>query len=246
MKKTLLRYPTFKKQLTELDSLYKQLKKRRKIVPPPEPTGEKSADLYHHFSHYVNIIHLKIIHQLQMLISGINTQNPEVASMVRSCIETIGGLAYMVHKVGSKKTDHTAVWELLYVATMGQNTKTMSGKTTFSKAPQIFHSADYVREVNKLLNDELSAIGSKNKDYILESYDFFSEFTHPNYIALEVYWGIIEGKMTYEKNISCMRDDEVGQIVNTIIPLILVYEVIMRKAEKVEHELIELKEKSKK
>jgi len=245
MKKTLLRYPAFKKQLAELDSLYKQLKKRRKIVTPPEPTGDKSTDLYHHFSHYVNIIHLKIIHQLHMLILGINTQNPEVASVVRSCIETIGGLAYIVHKVRSKKTDHTAVWKLLYIATMGQNTITMSGKTTFSRAPQIFHSADYVREENKLLNEELTAIGSKNNDYILERYDFFSEFTHPNYIALEVYWRIIEGKMTYEKNISCMRDDEVGQIVSTIIPLILVYGVVMRKAEKIEQELKELKEKSK-
>lgn len=243
MKKTWQKYPAFKKQLIELDGLYRQLKKRREIIPPPEPTGNKSTDLYHHFSHYINIIHLKFIHQLQLLISGVNAQNPEVASVVRSCIETIGGLAYMVHKINNKITDHEEVWRLLYVATMGQNTKMMSGKTTFSKAPQIFHSANYVREVNKLLNAELTTIGSKNKDYILESYDFFSEFTHPNYLALEVYWGIIKGKMIYQKNIACMREDEVGQILLTITPLILVYEMIMRKAEKIEKHFLEVRGK---
>ncbi|MBI2268395.1 MAG: hypothetical protein HYU80_03040 [Candidatus Blackburnbacteria bacterium] len=244
MKKTWQKYHSFKKQLIELDSLYKQLKKRRKIVPPPEPTGNKSVDLYHHFSHYTNIIHIKLIHQLNLLISGINAQNPEAASMVRSCIETIGALAHMVRKINKKMTNHEEVWEILYVATMGQNTKTMSGKTTFSKAPQIFHSADYVREVNKLLNAQLTAIGSKNKDYILESYDFFSEFTHPNYLALEPYWGIIDGKMVYQKDIACMREDEVGQILLTITPLILVYEMVMRKAEKIEEHFFKL-EKSK-
>lgn len=241
MKKTWQKYPAFKKQLIVLDSLYGRLKKRRRIIPLPEPTGNKSTDLYNPFSHYINIIHLKLIHQIQLLISGINAQNPEVACVVRSCIETIGGLVYMVHKINNHINDYEEIWKLLYIATMGQNNKTMSGKTTFSKAPQIFHSAYYVREVNKLLNTELTVIASKNKDYILESYDFFSEFTHPNYLAFEVYWEIIEGKMLYQKNIACMRDDEVGQILLTITPLILVYEMVMRKAEKIEKHFLEVR-----
>jgi len=241
MNKTLQDFPTFKEQLIEFNKLYSQLKKRRKITPPPRPTGNKSGDIYHHFAHYINIIHLKLIHQLHLLLLGIKAENPEVASIVRSCIETIGALAYTTHKITDKKTDYEFIWNLLYVATMGQNTKTMSKKTTFSKAPQIFHSADYVREVNEILNDELTAIGSKNKDYILESYDFFSEFTHPNYLALQVYWRADTGKMTYDKKIACLREDDLGQIILTISPLILVYEVVLRKAEKLEQEFKLLK-----
>ena len=176
-----------------------------------------------------------------MLILGINAENPEVASLVRSCIETIGGLAYTIHKIISKNGDHAFIYDLLYVATMGQNTKTMAKKAVFSKAPQIFHAADYVRAVNKILNDELSRINSKNRDYILESYDFFCEFTHPNYLALQVYWKADNDKLLYDKKISCLREEVLGQILLTMIPLILVYEMILRKAEKLEQEFLLLK-----
>jgi hypothetical protein len=241
MNKTLQDFPTLKNQLIELNNLYIQLKKRRKIISPPRPTGNKSDDLYHNFAHYINIIHLKLVHQLHLLLLGIKAKNPEVASIVRSCIETIGALAYMTHKITGKKNDHKFIWNLLYVATMGQNTKTMSKKTTFSKAPQIFHTADYVREVNKILNNELIAIGSKNRDYILESYDFFSEFTHPNYLALQIYWRADTGGMLYDKKIACLREDDLGHIVLTITSLVLVYEMVLRKAKKLEQEFKLLK-----
>jgi hypothetical protein len=147
----------------------------------------------------------------------------------------------MTHKIAPKKTDYEFVWDLLYVATMGQNTRTMSKKTTFSRAPQIFHSADYVREVNKILNEELAKIDSKNKDYILESYDFFSEFTHPNYLALQVYWTAYTGRIIYDKKIACLREDDLSQILLTLFPLILTYEMVLRKAEKLELEFKSLK-----
>ncbi|HBL51659.1 MAG: hypothetical protein A3D24_02235 [Candidatus Blackburnbacteria bacterium RIFCSPHIGHO2_02_FULL_39_13] len=231
-------FPNFKKQLIDFDNLYAQLKKRRVIKTLPRSTGNKKKDLYSTLAHYINIIHLKLIHQLQLLILGINSENPEVASIVRSCIETIGALAYITNKITPKKTDYEFIWELLYVATMGQNTKTMSGKITFSNAPQSIHTADYVREINKLLNIELDRIGSENKDYILESYDFLSEFTHPNYLALQVYWRVDHGELIYDKKIACLREEELSQILLTTIPLILVYEMTLRKAEKLEQEFV--------
>ena len=125
---------------------------------------------------------------------------------------------------------------MLNVATMGENKKTMSKQTVFANAPQIFHSAEYVRAVNKILDTELKAIGSKNKDHILERYDFFSEFTHPNYLALQHYWEVISGQLKYLKKYSSMREDMLADILLTITPLILVYVLVLRKAEKLEKE----------
>lgn len=236
MKKVLKDFPNLQKQLQELHSLFIQLKKRRKIIIPPQPIGNKKKDVYHHLAHYINIIHLKLIHQLHLLIIGINSENPEAASIIRSCIETMGALAFITRKIAAKKDDYQFVWETLYKATMGQNTKTMSKEITFSKAPQIFHSADYVREINELLDSELTKIKSKNKDYILKSYDFFCEYTHPNYLALQSYWSVDTGELIYDKKISCLKEDDLGQMLFTIISLILVYEMTLRKSEKLERE----------
>jgi len=234
MKKIINDFPDFEKRFVEFEKLYIELKKKRKIKVPPPPTYNKTKDLYHYLAHYINIIHIKLIHQLHLLLLGIKAENPEIVAMVRSCIETIGALAYMVEEISKESTIPDEAWNILNIATMGENKKTMSKQTLFKHAPQIFHSADYVRAVNKTLDKELQAIGSKNKDYILERYDYFSEFTHPNYVALQLYWQVNSGKLTYKRKISCMRQDELADILFTIVPLILVYVVVLRKAEKLE------------
>ncbi len=234
MKKIIKDFPDFEKRFAEFEKLYHALKGKRKIKIPPQPTYDKTKDLYHYLAHYTNIIHLKLIHQLHLLLLGIKAENPEIVATVRSCIETIGALAYMVQELSKKNIKPEAAWDMLNIATMGENKKTMSKQTLFKHAPQTFHSANYVRAVNKTLDKELQAIGSKNKDYILERYDFFSEYTHPNYVALEAYWQVNSGKLTYNKKISCLRKDGLADILFTIVPLILVYVVVLRKAEKLE------------
>lgn len=40
MKKLIKKYPSFKKQITDFNGLYSQLKKRMRIKAPPEPTAD--------------------------------------------------------------------------------------------------------------------------------------------------------------------------------------------------------------
>ncbi|PWU24075.1 hypothetical protein C5B42_00675 [Candidatus Cerribacteria bacterium 'Amazon FNV 2010 28 9'] len=240
MSKVITDFPDLAQRFVEFQRLSKELKVKRKIKIPPEPTSDKTRDLYHHLGHYINIIHLKLVHQLHLLSVGIKAENPEVMATVRSCIETIGALAYMVQEIEKKRQQPEAIWEMLNIATMGENKKTMSKQTVFTHAPQTYHSADYVRAVNDILDNELKKNGSKNGAYILERYDFFSEYTHPNYLAMEAYWEVKSGKLKYNKKISCMRKDNLADILFTITPLILVYVMVLRRAEKIESDFKKL------
>ena len=83
MKKKILRdFPSLKDKLIEFESLTKQLKKKREIKVPPHPTYNKTKDAYHSLVHYTNIIHIKLIHQLQLILVGINSEKKSYRSNI--------------------------------------------------------------------------------------------------------------------------------------------------------------------
>jgi hypothetical protein len=235
-KKLFKDFPKIQQEYQELKTYYKLLKKWRNIRFVRKPTGNKLKDLYPHLVQYINLIHLKIIHQLSLILLGIEAENPEIIPIVRGYIETIGGICYIMEKITKIKSEPDKVWEILNKAVMGENKKTLSKKVIFPTAPQTFHSADYIRA----LDDVVTLFNPKFRFFMLQQYDFYCEYTHPNYLALESYWEVISGKLKYREKISCIREDQIIDILKTMVPLVLVYEYVLRKAQDFEKEFKKL------
>ena len=56
------KYPKLEKYIDEVFSRQKDIKKLRVYKQPKSPTGNEKEDVPHLFSHFLNIIHMRLIY----------------------------------------------------------------------------------------------------------------------------------------------------------------------------------------
>ena len=163
MKRLIEKYPGVEKELRELYNLQESHKGLRKIEIPNKPIGDRKLSIPNHLKHFINVVHLRLTAQLDLLIVGIERQNPEIFSVARGYMETVAALAYVSSEVEKKynNKEFDEAWLILYKATMGGRTFPFNteDKTVFK--PRSFNILDYVDKADKLLTNELKKLPSR-------------------------------------------------------------------------------------
>ena len=237
------KYPQYNNDIQLFYHDIKQVKKIRIIKIPRKPILDKKEDLPSKYSHFLNVIDLRFLAQLDYFKTGIELGNPEVASTLRGCLETMSCLIYIYDRVKKRfeSKEYDLAWDTLYKAVMGRRSITNEfGKSIEEKdsSKKAFHVNDYIKKANQLLKELLESLPSNNKDLDIISffYDHLCESMHPNYLALESYWQFDESieNISYNKSPRCLRPKDFAMLLKTINQFIPIYFFFIRKAQNLE------------
>jgi hypothetical protein len=239
-------YPKLEKEILTFENDFKDLKKLIKIVPPPQPTHNKKKDIPISLKHFINVTQLRLITQMSLIKTGLKSQNPEVFSIVRATMETIAAMAFVSDRVESEylAKNYNKAWSVVTKAFMGRRTKIVSfGKNEeikegFEKSVNVM---TYIDKANSLISNKLKKLNRKKKkehsNFFKFQYELISEFTHPNYNALEMYWKIADDEVVYQKPSRVLTSESLGVILHALSPLIPIYLLFLKRAHKFHQEL---------
>lgn len=247
MKSLIKVYPELQKEILLFESYFRDLKKFIKTVSPPIPTNDKKKDIPILLKHFINVIQIRLVTQMSLIRTGLRSQNPEIYSVVRATMETVAAMAFVSDRVISEYSagNYNRAWSVVAKAIMGRRTKIIS----FGKNEEVNEGLEksvnvvtYIDKATSLISNELKKLNGEKKkkspNYFKFQYELISEFTHPNYNALEIYWRIENDKVIYQKPSKVLTTENLGIILHTLLPLIPAYLLFLKKAYKFQQELI--------
>ncbi len=242
MDKLIAKYPKFKSQIKSIINFQNSLKAFRKVTIPNKATGSSKVDVPFQFSHFLNTVHLRFQSQMDYLVLGLQNQNPEAFSTARNCLETIAALIFVYDKVKKKveDDDYEGARKILYKASMGQRTehpKFATSKEVTDMAGRAYNVLDYIDKANKLVSGDLKkTLGEKEakQKYFRSQYDLLCELTHPNYLALSMFWGVGEDKFRYNLPPNTLTEENFGLLVHSILPFLPIYVLYLKRSQEFE------------
>lgn len=234
-------YPEFEKQIKDILSFKSSLKTFRQIKIPEKPTGNKQTDVPIQFSHFLNIIQLRFQSQIDYFILGLQNQNPEAFSTARNCMETIGALIFVYDGVKKKveASDYEGAHRILSKAVMGERIKQLSfltGQEVTDLAKKAYNIMTYIDKADNLVT-KIFKVDGEEKKYFKPQYDLLCELTHPNYLALSMFWGVANDKFKYQQSLNTLRNEDFGLLVHTISPFLPIYLLFIKRAQEFEKQM---------
>lgn len=241
MDKLIAEYPEFELQLKGIFSFQNTSQKFRKIMVPNKPEGKVEKDVPKQFSHFLNVIHIRFQTQINYLILALQSKNPEGFSTIRNCMETIGALAFVYYAVREKieLKDYKGAQGILYKASLGERETEISfmdAKEVTDEAKKAYNVLTYIDRADKLVT-ELFKVDGEKKRYFKAQYERLSELTHPNYMALSMYWGVEDNKFSYQQPNAVLRKEDFGLVVHSISPLLPIYLFFLKKSQEFEKQI---------
>ena len=239
------KYPEFKRQIKSIFNFQDSLKAFRKIYIPSKTTGNSKVDVPSQFSHFLNTIHLRFQSQIDYLVLGLRNQNPEAFSTTRNCLESIAALIFIYDEVKKKidVNDYEGAQKILYKASMGQRTE----QTEFSISEEVtnveeraYNILDYIDRANKLVSKDLKkrfGESEAKQNYFRAQYNMLCELTHPNYLALSMFWGVENDKFKYNISPNVLTKYNFGLLVHSISPFLAVYTLYLKRAQEFEKKI---------
>lgn len=235
------KYPEFEEQIRDTINFQSSLRTFRQINDPGKPTGNKQTDIPIQFSHFLNIIHLRFESQIDYFVLGLGGQNPEAFSTARNCMETIAALIFVYDAVKEKfeAGDFEGAHKILSKACMGERTKQISflsseEVTDYSK--RAYNVLDYIDKADRLIT-KIFKVDGEEKKYFRPQYDLLCELTHPNYLALSMFWGVENDKFKYQQSLTTLRDEDFGLLVHIISPMMPIYLLFLKRAQNFEMQI---------
>ncbi|OGM09113.1 hypothetical protein A2Z67_05905 [Candidatus Woesebacteria bacterium RBG_13_36_22] len=239
------KYPEFEKQIRDIFSFQGSLNAFRKISIPNKPTGNKRSDVPIQFSHFLNVIHIRLQSQINYLVQGLQNQNPEAFSTARNCLETIAALIFVYYKVKERveSDEYDQAQRVLYKASFGSRTehpKFATSKEVTDMAKRAYNVLDYIDKANELVSKDLKKrFGEEEarQNYFRSHYDLLCELTHPNYLALSMYWGVEDDKFKYNLPKNTLTKENFGLLIHTISPFLAIYVLYLKRAQEFEKKM---------
>src|SRR5882724_4458956 len=243
MDELITKYPEFEEQIKDIFRFQRSLKTFRTISIPSKPTGIKQKDIPVHFSHFLNILHLRFHSQIDYLVLGLQNPNPEAFSTARNCLESIAALIFVYAKV-KKRIDageYVEADKILYKASMGSRTdhpKFATSEQITDMAKKAYNVLDYIDEANDLVAKDLKKTDEEVKqNYFRSQYDLLCELTHPNYLALSMFWGVNNDKFKYNLPPNTLTEENFGLLLHTILPFLPVYMLYLKRSQEFEKKM---------
>lgn len=245
LEKLIKLYPELRKEISDFEGYFKDLKKFIKITSPKSPTYNKKNDIPIYLKHFINVIQLRLITQMSLIRKGLISQNSEVYSVVRAAMETISAIAYITDRVSREClfSRYNNAWAILAKSFMGRRTKPIGfakNKEIKEELEKSINVMTYINKTSKLISKERNKFNgkkNKNSNYFKSQYELISEYTHPNYCAFEMYWKIKNNKIIYVKSEKVLSLEDLGIILHILLPLIPIYLLFLKRAYNLQKEL---------
>jgi hypothetical protein len=221
--------------LKKIETAAIELKQLREIQDISSPTGDKTIDYINSFSHYLNVIYIKMFSQVDYIFYGMKELNPKMFTTLRSLLESLASMIYNFKRFKSavNNKDYEGAWDLLHKATLGVKTFPQDLIDEFGVTPpQITNVLTCIPVADKTLSE----IGLFKDDHktLEELYNIISESTHPNHQALALYWQPGDGKFQYNTEI---RDTDFKAFLYSFNLLLVISITIFKEAMSFESKL---------